>query len=89
MTTKDEFVENPANKMKQARFIIDHCTRVMEEMLKAITSGVVPDEFDGHEFRVWCSEKFKEAAHPTYLRLHPHSARNKVYKNWKATTPGV
>ncbi len=74
---------------EQVEFVFDMSGCIQDEVIRLIHSGRVPDDFDGHELRVLLSDKFKDAARMSLLRQHPHGSRNKSYKNWAATTPGV
>ena len=77
------------NSMEQMKFVCDHTDAIGQECVRLISEGKVPEEFDGHELRVWLSDKFKDSARMSTLRQHPHSKRNKDFRNWKAITPGA
>jgi hypothetical protein len=77
------------NREEQAYFVLDMTTSIRHEVWELIEKGRIPESFDGHELRVLLSDKFKDAARLSALRQHPHSKRNKDFRNWKATTTGV
>ena len=74
-------------KAEQIEFVKSLTETIAAECCRTIRLGCVPDNFDGHELRVWLSDKFKVSAQATQLRRHPHSKRNMDYNNWKAITP--
>jgi len=77
------------NKEEQMNFVLDHARIISHEICLMIAKDRIPKEFDGHEFRVLLSDKFKDSARMSLLRRHPHSKRNKDFQNWKSITSGV
>lgn len=76
-------------RKEQIEFVTDLLEIVRNEIISHINRGSMPDTFDGHELRVLISDKFKDAARLSELRRHPHGTRNREYRNWVATTPGI
>ncbi len=77
------------NRIEQCAFVHDLAMCIVDEIKGMIDDGNVPEYYDGHELRVWMSDKFKDAARLSLLRRHPHSQRNKDFRHWKAKTPGA
>ena len=50
------------NKHEQKRYIKEYAATFVKEMTALITAGKVPEEWDGHELRLWFSIKAADNA---------------------------
>ena len=63
------------------RFIKNHAAAFVAEMVSKVEAGKVPEEWDGHELRVWFADKVNDDARCSLIRRAPRSARAKDYNN--------
>ena len=56
------------NKHEQKRYIKKYAATFVKEMTALITAGKVPEEWDGHELRLWFSIKAGDNAKASILR---------------------
>ncbi len=61
--------------------------RFVKELIENIHSELkekmprVPEEWDGHELRVWIADRFEEAAKMSCIREDKRGSRRREYKN--------
>lgn len=62
---------------------------VADQFAAAVAVGAVPEEWDGHEIRVWLAEKHAESASMSMVSSEPRSKRARAYRNHVLTTPAL
>ena len=69
------------SKHEQKRYIKEYAATFVEEMTALITAGKVPEEWDGHELRLWFSIKAGDNAKASILRRMPRGKRARDFNN--------
>ena len=73
-------------KKDQVRFIKHHAAAYVAELVSKVEAGKVPENWDGHELRVWFADKVNQDANSSVLRTEPRGKRNRDYVNTICTT---
>lgn len=76
-------------RSEQVRFVKGLSDNIANNIIGAIRSGHVPEEFDGHELRVILANQFVASADMTTIKQNPQGSRARVFRNWVKVTPSI
>ena len=74
-------------RAEQIRFVRELSSNICEDIKKTILSGSIPETWDGHELRVWLSDRHAESAALSRIKQEPKSQRARAYRNVKTINP--
>lgn len=67
------------NSTEQAAFVVSLTTEIQRYMLQRITTGRVPDNWDGHELRRWLADLAQQEVMPM-SRSRVRAYHNSLYE---------
>jgi hypothetical protein len=65
---------------EQVAFLEDLTKSILGDMNMLIVRGKIPPEWDGHELRIWLSDKFADAAEVSSIAKYPRSKRARNFR---------
>ena len=66
-------------KSQQKQFIKELSRNIESELLGKLSRA--PENWDGHELRVWMAEKYAESGRMSVISNEPRTARARDYRN--------
>lgn len=69
------------SRAEQKRFVREMSKTIAEDICSFIDEGKIPENWDGHEFRVLLASRHSESADMSSIRRHPQRKRARDFRN--------
>lgn len=68
-------------KSEKRKYVRDYAGSFVDDIIAKIDGDKIPENWDGHEIRVWFADKMADDARCSLIRRFPRRKRARDYRN--------